>query len=357
MHILNIVLICVSWLLVIAVFLPQVKSDNWIFRILEYPRLQKFIICLSIFIALLFFANTSNIFQLISLISLGLGVLYLIKKIFPYSILAPKQMVSLQSSDVNNQLKLYTANVYQYNRSYTNILAQIKKCKPDVILLVETDKLWEDAMDYLIKEYPHCLKEPLDNTYGMLFYSKFEMVEGRVNYLIKDDVPSIEAKLKLPSGQLIKVWGLHPKPPIPSEDPQTTAKDKEIMTVAFEVKNEKLPVVVMGDLNDVAWSYVTELFTKSSGLLDPRRGRGFFSTFSANHWYMRFPLDYVFCSAHFGLVKMKRMPHNGSDHFPMFSHFEYHEDLFHKQHKPHADADEKEDATEKVHEQVLKNSK
>jgi len=40
-------------------------------------------------------------------------------------------------------------------------------------------------------------------------------------------------------------------------------------------------------------SYATDCLEKQVNLLDPRR-EGFYSTFSANHWYMRFPLDYVF---------------------------------------------------------------
>jgi endonuclease/exonuclease/phosphatase (EEP) superfamily protein YafD len=141
---------------------------------------------------------------------------------------------------------------------------------------------------------------------------------------------------------------LHPKPPVPDEALYSTAKDKELMKVALKIENYKDPCIVMGDLNDVAWSYVTELFRKVSGLLDPRRGRGFYSTFSANHWWMRFPLDYIFCSSHFGLISMHRMPHNGSDHFAMFIHLQYHEELKYKQEEPEADRKEKEDAVEKA---------
>ena len=126
------------------------------------------------------------------------------------------------------------------------------------------------------------------------------------------------------------------------------------MKVALMVKEEKVPVIVLGDLNDVAWSHVTELFRKTSGLLDPRRGRGFYSTFSANHWYMRFPLDYVFCSSHFGLVNMKRLKHNGSDHFPMYMHLEFQPSLEGEQEKPHADKEEREEAAETANQPVDK---
>jgi endonuclease/exonuclease/phosphatase (EEP) superfamily protein YafD len=87
--------------------------------------------------------------------------------------------------------------------------------------------------------------------------------------------------------------------------------------VGKEAKGCKLPVIVAGDLNDVAWSYTTELFMKVSGLLDPRRGRGFYNTFNVHYWFLRWPLDHIFCSRHFQLSNLKRLPSIGSDHFPI----------------------------------------
>lgn len=337
-----------SWLLIIAIVLPFVKNDYWIFRILEYPRNQKFILSLLILTSL-FFTISYTTFEIVTAALLAVGVIYLAYKIWPYTTLAKKEMLSvLDGHNSYDQIKLLSANVYQDNHLYENILQQIEDSNPDVVFLLETNKAWENAMDVLLKEYPHTLKKPLENTYGLLFYSRYKIVEGKVNYLVEDDVPSVEATLLTPGGTKIKVWGLHPKPPVPGEDDRSTAKDKELMKVALKAKACKHPTIVMGDLNDVAWSYVTELFRKTSQLLDPRRGRGFYSTFSANHWYMRFPLDYIFCSSQFGLIDMRRLKHNGSDHFPMLIHLQYQENLKNIQEEPVADAEEKEEAVEKA---------
>jgi len=340
MIILHTVLVALSWLLIIAVLLPLVRNDYWIFRILEYPRYQKFLLCLTVFVALLFTGNYSETLHLFTLIALGLCLVFLVYKIWPYTFLASREMKVITATSKSNQLKIFTANVLQDNQHFDKMLAQVKRMDPDVVLLVETDKVWETAMQTLETSHPYCLKEPLDNTYGMLFYSRLPIEAGEIKYLVENDVPSLEAIVKLPSGQLVKLFGLHPKPPVPGEDNRSTAKDKELMKVAFKAKEEKLPAIVMGDLNDVAWSYVTELFRKTSSLLDPRRGRGFYSTFSANNWTMRFPLDYIFCSAHFGLIDMRRLEHNGSDHFPMFIHLGYNSTMPGMQEEPTADASE-----------------
>ena len=76
-------------------------------------------------------------------------------------------------------------------------------------------------------------------------------------------------------------------------------------------------MVVCGDINDVAWSRTTRLFQKISGLVDPRKGRGMFSTFHARYPGVRFPLDHILHSTEFRLVEMRRLPYVGSYHFPV----------------------------------------
>jgi endonuclease/exonuclease/phosphatase (EEP) superfamily protein YafD len=342
-------MLVISWSFIVAVLLPFVRNDHWVFRIFEYPRFQKFVATLICFLLLAFTTSFSELsFQVVTVAALFLCVIYLGYKIFPYTPFQKKEMWHVVSKDESNQLKIFTANVYQENTDYERMLRQIKSCDADIVFLLETNHTWEKHMRALENEYSFQLKAPLENTYGLLFYSKFPVEQGEVKYLVENDIPSVEATVLLPSGQKIKVFGLHPKPPVPGEDVTSTAKDKELMKVAFKAKACKLPVVVMGDLNDVAWSHVTELFRKNSGLLDPRRGRGFYSTFSAFNWFLRFPLDYVFCSSHFGLIEMKRMPKNGSDHFAMFSCFEYVPSLTAVHEEPVADAEEKEAAQEKL---------
>lgn len=341
-----------SFILAFLTFLPLVKNSYWIFRSLEYPRAQKFVLCVAVLTTWMVFYYAAGAVNYYAVGALGAATIFLAVKIYNYTILSVKQVRTISCRDEDKEIKVFSANVYQDNTQFDKTLAQIKATDPDVIFLLETDAKWEQAMQPLEADYPHMLKAPLPNTYGLLFYSRFEISEARVNYLIKNDIPSIEAVAHLPSGVKIQLWGLHPEPPVPGESLYSTAKDKELMRIALKARDSQLPVIVMGDLNDVAWSYTTTLFEKVSTLLDVRKGRGFYSTFSANHWFMRFPLDYIFCSAEFGLIDMKRLGHNGSDHFPIFTHLIYNKRLENIQEAPQADSDDMEEAREILDKEV-----
>ena len=125
--------------------------------------------------------------------------------------------------------------------------------------------------------------------------------------------------------------------------------------VGKEVAKIKEPVIVMGDLNDVAWSHTTTLFQKVSGLLDPRRGRGLFSTFDARNPVMRWPLDHVFHSKHFELLELDRLPGFGSDHFPVYIKLAITPEAALKQEEPQAAPEEKQDAQKKIEKGKISN--
>lgn len=338
----------VTFLLLVAILLPLVKNSYWIFRVFEYPRFQIWFCTAVVLVSWVFTFEEASVARKVIAICLAGGFIYLTKKIFPYTPLSKKQMVRARGGDPKSQIRVFTANVYQDNRNYNKIKKQITQSDPDIVLLVETDEAWKKEMDFLLEKCPNYLGRPFSNTYGMLMYSRLPIVEGEVRYLVEDDIPGIRAVIELPSKKRVCIWAVHPKPPVPGESHDSRAKDSEIMKVAFEVEKCDQPSIVMGDFNDVAWSKVTELFQKTAKLLDPRRGRGFYSTFSAHSHFIRFPLDYIFCSREFGLIQMKRLPKNGSDHFAILTHLQYDEGLAGDQHVEHTDSEERKEAVEKA---------
>ena len=239
--------------------------------------------------------------------------------IFPYTPLARKQSKGIgNSSDTKACISILEANVFMENRDFKKLLDLVAQKEPDVVILLETDKKWEEALSSLEDAYPYHVKHPLDNTYGVLVYSRLKIRESSIHFLVQEDVPSVEADLQLRNGQIIRLYVVHPEPPSPNHNHRSTERDAELIMIGKKAHGCKVPVIVAGDLNDVAWSHTTRLFQRLSGLLDPRIGRGFYNTFHVDYPLLRWPLDHLFHSEHFLVRKIERLSSMGSDHFPMF---------------------------------------
>jgi endonuclease/exonuclease/phosphatase (EEP) superfamily protein YafD len=165
----------------------------------------------------------------------------------------------------------------------------------------------------------------------MHLYSRCPLEDPKIQFLVEEDVPSMHTLVVLPSGRRVCLHCLHPAPPSPTENPTSQERDAELVMVGRSVARARFPVIVSGDLNDVAWSATTRLFRKVSGLLDPRIGRGMYNTFHAGHRLFRWPVDHFFHGKHFTLVRLARLPWCGSDHFPVIVELECGEPSVHEQ--------------------------
>ena len=343
-----IVLYIFTSLLILFSFLSIIKLDYWMFRVFDYPRLQKFVLSsVFFFILIAYFKNT--IFHCVITFLLGCNIVYLLYLIFPFTKFAKKQVLKITNSIPGQDISIMVANVYQENKNTAGCLQQIYNADPDVVLLLETDNYWFQNTIALKSKYSYSVEVPLENTYGMLLYSKLELFESQIKYLVEPAIPSIHTKIILNSGTVVQLYAVHPTPPVPGENPRSTERDKELLLIADMAKASIHPVIVMGDLNDVAWSYTTELFLKMSQLLDPRRGRGFFNTFHAHYFFMRFPLDHAFVDNNFKLVEMRRLDNFDSDHFPIYIKLQYEKHADKQQKALEANEDDIALANEKKH--------
>src|SRR5690606_3407444 len=182
---------------------------------------------------------------------------------------------------------------------------------------MESNADWEKALHPLEKDYPYQKKVPLENTYGMHLYTKLKVHNIQTHYFVADDVPSIEAELETNDGHRFIFFAVHPPPPSPTEEDNSKERDGDLLSVAKRVRDYKLPVVITGDFNNVAWARSSVLFRKTSRLIDARIGRGILSTFHAKYWFFRVPLDLLFHSPEVFIDRLFIYPSVGSDHFPI----------------------------------------
>jgi endonuclease/exonuclease/phosphatase (EEP) superfamily protein YafD len=304
-------LICIA-----ATLLPLSRHEVWWIRACDFPRLQIVAASLGVLVVLVVAgAMADPVGQLLALALLGC-IAYQLAVILPYTRLWRVEIPASRTPPDNRTLSLLVVNVLMSNREADRLLALVRTHAPDLVLALETDHWWCDRFEQL-EGYACRLVRPQDNTYGMLLLSKLELVEPELRFLLKPDVPSVRTGLRLRSGEVITLHGLHPEPPSPTEADSSAPRDAELVLVAREAAEADRPTIVAGDLNDVAWSHTSRLFRRISRLLDPRIGRGMFNSFHADYRLLRWPLDHVFVSGDFLLRDMRRLPAFGSDHFPI----------------------------------------
>ena len=297
-----------------------IRRDEWWFRGADFPRLQILFVGLVALAGLLFInAEWTSVRELL-LLGVIAAVAYQLKMVLPYTPVWKKQVLHVRQDQLNveQQISLLVANVLTPNHKYHLLLEQINRLQPDVVLTLETDQVWQEALKPIEADYPYRVAVPQDNLYGMHLYSRLPLADTEVKFILSDETPSIHATIRLRSGLNVQLYCLHPKPPSPTEAKDSTLRDAELLIVGDQIKDIDESCIVMGDLNDVAWSRTTRLFQRISGLLDPRVGRYFMNTFHADYPLLRWSLDHIFHSTDFGLVEIKRLPHIGSDHFPIY---------------------------------------
>ncbi|MCG7598743.1 endonuclease/exonuclease/phosphatase family protein [Halomonas sp. McH1-25] len=271
--------------------------------------------------------------------------------ILPWTPLWPKPVRTATSNKEMRYLTILVSNVLTPNRNSQGLLEQIHEHHPEVVLTLESDDWWGEQLEASLgEEWPHSVRIPLDNLYGMHLYSRIPLEETEVKWLIQSDIPSIHTWLRMPCGARIRFHALHPRPPAPSESEQSLWRDAELLLVGRGIHRHEQPTLLAGDLNDVAWSRTTRRFCRVSGMLDPRRGRGMFSTFHASYPLIRWPLDHIFISEHFTLVNMQRLKAFGSDHFPIIAMLCYRPARADENDTPEADREERKDAAETIEE-------
>ncbi len=299
--------------------LPLIPSDYWWIRMFDFPLIQlttlTFIAILIYFVKFDFKSSKDYLF-----IATLIGCfIFQFSKIVPYTLLYKKEVLDATINTKTSKIKLLTANVLQKNENNERLIAIIKELNADVMVFTEANNRWQDVIvKHLSVDYKYKVELPLDNTYGILMYSKFELIQPEIKFMVTDSIPSIHSKLRLPSGDVIQLFAVHPTPPMPQENPLSTDRDAELMKTSKLARESQLPVIVIGDFNDIPWSPTTLLFQNTSELLDVRVGRGFYNTFNAKKSFLRWPLDHIFVSPEFRLVALRACESIDSDHFPYY---------------------------------------
>jgi endonuclease/exonuclease/phosphatase (EEP) superfamily protein YafD len=307
-------LAAVLTLAVVAVtVLPLSGSKAWWVRMWDFPRLQIAVSALAV-LALAGFTP----WRLWLVPPLVACLAYQLWRIRPYTRAVRTEMRFAHGPSDGHDVTLLAANVLMENKAHDKVAALIERVDPDVVFLMETNARWIAALEPVLARYSVVVREPRDDHYGLVFATRLKAEKARTVRLSVGDEPAVYAELTAPDGETVfRFIGLHPQPPVPGED--TDERDAQVLHAAQFARKVGTAVVTMGDFNDVAWSDTSQRFKHVGEYLDPRIGRGLYSSFNANHWLIRCPIDQIYVTPEVAMIDFYRGPHVGSDHFPMIA--------------------------------------
>ncbi|WP_062017962.1 endonuclease/exonuclease/phosphatase family protein [Aureimonas sp. AU4] len=307
-------------LLVVAAFLPEIRSDRWWIRYAEFPHLQ-FLIATVVLLGL--FAAIGGLRpgrgRVIGMAAV-VAAAYQATQLLPFTPLAPFEAQGAANCRPERTLRILSANVQAGNRDGEAVLGAIRSVDADVVLLLETDAWWDQQIATLYDRYTHHVaSQPrAAHYYGMQVLSRLPLMDPQMLYLFDEATPTLDTRVTLRDGTPVRLIGLHPRPPL-SEPQPTTLRDGTIAGMASRATTSTEPVIMAGDFNAVPWSPIVQLAKRVARVEDPRVGRGFIASFNAHSAWMRWPLDHILAQDSFTVLSFDRMGTTGSDHYPMLA--------------------------------------
>jgi len=223
------------------------------------------------------------------------------------------------AAGAGQHLRLVSVNLHASNPRTELALEFLKKTDADVVLLMEVNQHWMEALNSLRDRYPEILAEPREDDFGIALLNRVAATNSQVIYLGEAEVPSISTTLLL-NGQAVRLLGTHPLPPGSAE--YAKERNEQLREIAALARQSDEPIIVLGDLNATPWSPCFSELLREGGLLNTSQGRGLYASWPAGLPLMRIPIDHCLISPNLKVLDKQMGPQIGSDHLPLMVELE-----------------------------------
>lgn len=214
------------------------------------------------------------------------------------------------------RLRLLTVNLHTDNRDFGRMLNYLGSRDADVVVALEMDAGWYDALRRGLPEHRHYAGEARDDNFGIGVFSRLPLHDARLVDL-GARVPSVIASLRPGSDRAaLTLIATHPLPPL--GELLFDARNRQLLALARLLKTKPGPAVVAGDLNVTPWSPWFRLLLRRTGLADSRVGFGLHATWPARFVPLGIPIDHILVRG-VGVSARGVGPELGSDHRPVWA--------------------------------------
>jgi endonuclease/exonuclease/phosphatase (EEP) superfamily protein YafD len=236
-------------------------------------------------------------------------------------VIVPRFIPLARAASNGNAYRLLLSNVLKRNRSYDQVRRLVAQEQPDMVVLIEPDRAWLEALADLRQDYPYWQVSPRQDAYGIAILSQQAFDSAEVIYLGRAGVPTVVVRLRLTNhhDRLLTVIATHPPPP--KGEFHSARRNDQLQALAQFVRQQHDAVLLCGDFNLSPWSPFFFDLLQESGLADSGRGFGIQPTWPAEHYLLRTPIDHCLVSPHIAVHRRRLGPRMGSDHLPVILDF------------------------------------
>jgi endonuclease/exonuclease/phosphatase (EEP) superfamily protein YafD len=305
----------------VAALLGYAGRAWWMFDLLSHFRVQYFVVLavVAICFAVARWRRLAVMFALVAVVDLWPMLPYMPSgwsgygaKGMPFTLGGPTGV--RPQADGSGTLRLATVNVHVANRSYDAVIRFVEDYEPDLVLMVETNGSWIEALEQLPPEYRLEAADPRGDAFGIAMYSMIPDTSCEVVHVGAVGVPSVSCHVAL-KGRPVTILGTHPVPPVSGSN--AALRNEQLAAITHRLASTAGPEIVLGDLNVSPWSPHFADLIRSTGLRDAALGTGATPTWNTRSRLVRTPIDHVLISDDFIALSRVVGPDVGSDHFPV----------------------------------------
>lgn len=212
-----------------------------------------------------------------------------------------------QTADV----RVMSFNLLSDNTNYDAVIDFIADQSPDVVVLHEASRPWEEALAAADLGYEITRGRTEDLIFGSLVLTRPGSQVQSFGFQVSDP-RAIE--VVLPSG--VAVLGIHPLAPFP--DDQTERRRFQFEFAGLWAASREGPKVIVGDFNASPWSDPFRRLRTDTGLRNSQAGYGLELSYPADaNPLLQVSIDHLLHSPDLVVADRRLGPPLGSDHLPL----------------------------------------
>lgn len=218
------------------------------------------------------------------------------------------------------RLTVMAANIHYARHKVELLSAEIRRVRPDVIVLVEPTPDYYGENSPLRQTHPHVIFHRDGAGTGIMLASRIPWERASTFTLSSKYSPSVYATFcpdpeRGPAG-CADVLGVHPVSPIGRN--RSRMRDRELKAIAeFVRERQSERFIVLGDFNTTPWSVRFAELLDRSGLSDSPIGRGLTATWTSKNPLFGLPIDHVLVGRDIHVLEQEVGRDIASDHYPI----------------------------------------